>query len=413
MNGYVIQTELYKIFSKKHLWILAAFFTVFFFLISLQAKDNIEVEYPLRSLQNSLAKAAENPEFLKKADILALKWNKKSESIEAMSTETKEFLPADIITYTEQFRNVFIRSGSVADILNSDILQEAQYYRERQDDRRAETERLKNELASMQNRGETGSFAHRMAEKEYQLYKTAPEIQPNLTRWSEFADLNKTYLPVFIAFLVILGLCGIYSDEYSNKTQSALLTSRNGRAGVFGGKLIAGFIYTAAVVAFFQLIGFGVYAFVYGLPGENIPLASLPQLYLSPYHLSVLSYYLFQILGSFVGAFALAAIVMCLSSLAKNALFPFFLSGGIFAAGFVLKKLITFSAGESTLLTFPAELSIFITMSWQEIVAHYRVTDLFGSPVSTVWVNLCVTVLVMIAALLLCFRFYTKKQVKN
>jgi hypothetical protein len=93
-------------------------------------------------------------------------------------------------------------------------------------------------------------------------------------------------------------------------------------------------------------------------------------------------------------------------------LFPFFLSGGIFVAGFVLKKLVALGAGESTLLTFPAELSIFMTMSWQELVAHSRVTDLFGVPVSTVWVNLCVTVLVMIAALLLCFRFYTKKQVK-
>ncbi len=104
---------------------------------------------------------------------------------------------------------------------------------------------------------------------------------------------------------------------------------------------------------------------------------------------------------------------MCLSSLAKNALFPFFLSGGVFAAGFVLKKLITLGAGESTLLTFPAELSLFLTTSWQELVSHYRVTNLFGTPVPTVWVNLCVTVLVMIIALFLCFRFYTKKQVKN
>lgn len=413
MNGYVIKTELYKIFSKKYLWVVALFFTVFFALVSLQAKDSIEVQYPLESLQGSLAQAAENPEFLKKADVLALKWSKKSESIKTMSKETKEFLPPDIIAYTEKFRNVFVRGGSVADILNYDIVQEAQYYLQRQNDRQAETERLQNELASMQSMGETESFSYRMTKQEYQLYATAPKIQPNLTRWGEFADLNKTLLPVFIAFLVILGLCGIYSDEYANRTQSEMLTSRDGRAGVFGGKLIAGFIYTAVVTAFFQLVGFGVYAVIFKSPGEDIPLASLPQFYMMPYHFSAQSYYLFQIAGSFLGAFALAAVVMCLSALAKNALFPFFLSGGIFVAGFALKKLVALGAGKSTLLTFPAELSIFMTMSWQELVAHYRVTDLFGNPVSTVWVNLCVAVLVMVAALLLCFRFYTKKQVKN
>ena len=413
MNGYVIKTELYKIFSRKYLWIAAAFLTVFFSLISLQARDGIGVRYPLAQFQDVVKQEAQKDDFIQKAEALEEKENASDKGIEAISEDMKAILPESVVAYTEQFRGITNHNKSVADLLNSAVIGEIRYYRERLDDRQAEMGRLKNELASMQNKGETGSFAYKIAEREYQLYETAPEIEPNLTHWGEFADFNKTLLPVFIAFLVILGLCGIYSDEYTNKTQSALLTSRDGRAGVFGGKLISGFTYTASVTVLFQLIGFGVYAFIYGLPGENIPLASLPQFYMSPYHLSVQSYYFFQILGSLIGAFALAAIVMCLSSLAKNALFPFFLSGGIFVAGFALQKLGTLGAGKSTFLTFPAELSIFMTMSWQEIVAHYRVTDLFGIPVSTAWVNLCVTVLVMIAALLLCFRFYTKKQVKN
>ena len=413
MNGYVIKTELYKIFSKKHLWIVALFFAVFFSLISLQARGGIGVRYPLTQFQDVVKQEAQKDDFIQKAETLEEKENSSNKGIEAISGDMKAILPESIVSYTEQFREETDHGVSVADILNEATIDEIRYYRARLDDRQTEITKLQTELATMQNRDETGSFAYKADGREYQLYITALKIEPNLTHWGEFADLNKTYLPVFVAFLVILGLCGIYSDEYSNKTQSALLTSRNGRAGVFGGKLIAGFVYTAAVVAFFQLVGFGVYAVIYGLPGKDIPLASLPVFYMSPYHFSTESYYLFQILGSFLGAFALAAIVMCLSALAKNALFPFFLSGGISAAGFVFKKLISLGAGESTLLTFPAELSIFMTMSWQEIVAHYRVTDLFGVPVSTVWVNLCVTVLVMIAALLLCFRFYTKKQVKN
>ena len=413
MNGYVIKTELYKIFSRKYIWFAALFFTAFLALISLQMMDSIEVRHPLTQFEDAVAQVAGEEDLAQKVEALDQKEENSGEGLNAVGEDMKALLPESIVSYTEQFRGETDHGVSVADRLNNLAIAYALHYRERLNDRRAETEKLKSELISMESRGEAGSFAYRMTEREYQLYASAPEIRPDLTNWGDFVDLNATFLPLCIAFLVILGLCGIYSDEYSNKTQSALLTSRNGRAGVFGGKLIAGFTYASAVTVFFQLVGFGLYSFVYGLPDKNALLASLAQFYMSPYHLSARSYYLFQIAGSFLGAFALAAVVMCLSSLAKNALFPFFLSGGIFVSGVVLKNLITLGAGQSTLLTFPAELSIFMTMSWQELVAHSRVTDLFGVPVSTVWVNLCVTVLVMIAALLLCFRFYTKKQVKN
>ena len=417
MNGYVIKTELYKIFSKKYLYAVAAFFVVFLSLITAQDLDSIGTRYSLARFHDVVIQAAKADDFVPKAKALEEKVNSGGKGIAAFSEDMKELLPESIVSYTEQYRGETRHGVSVADILNETMIDEIRYYRERLDDRRAETERLQNELASLESKGETGSFAYQMAEREYQLYVTAPQIEPDLSRWDEFVDLNHTYLSLDIAFLVILGLCGIYSDEYANRTQSEMLTSRDGRAGVFGGKLIAGFIYTAVVTAFFQLVGFGVYRFVYGPPGEDLPLASLPGFYMSPYPLSTLEFYRLQILGSFLGAFALAAIVMCLSALAKNALFPFFLSGAVFAGGLLFRKMVrgmnALGAGESTLLTFPAELSIFMTMSLRELVARFRVTNLFGNPVSTVWVSFGATVLVMAVALLLCFRFYTKKQVKN
>mgnify|MGYP000984411711 CR=1 FL=1 len=414
MNGYVVRTELYKIFSKKYLYAVAAFFVVFIFLLTAQFVDSVEVRYPLAQFRDIAAKAGKDDEFIRKAAALDKKLQDSGKGFDFVSEDMKAILPKSIVSYTEQFRGKIAEGGtSVADILNRDAIDEIQWYRERLDDRRAQTEKLKSELDSMQNRGTTGSFAYKTAEREYRLYTTAPEIRPNVTNWEEFVDLNHAYLPLCIAFLVILGLCGIYSDEYANKTQSELLTSRNGRAGVFGDKLIAGFLYTAVVVTFFQLAGFGIYAAVYGLPGEDISLASLPWFYMSPYHLSARTYYFFQIFGSFLGAFALAAIVMCLSSLAKNALPPFFVSGVVFVSGLFLRKASTFGSGGNTLFTLPAQLSIFMTMSLKEIAARFRAVDLFGIPVSTVWVNLCVTTLVIMAALLLCFRFYTKKQVKN
>lgn len=413
MSGYVIKTELYKIFSKKYIFAVAAFFVVFVSFITVQSLDSVEVRYPLTQFMDVAAQTGQNNAFIQKAEALNKKWQTSEKGIDAFSEDMKELLPESIVLYTEQFRGETKHGISVADILNEAMIDEIRYYRARLDDRRAETEKLKSELDSMQNKGETGSFAYKTAEREYQLYETAPAIEPNLTNWEKFVDLNQTYLPLCIAFLVILGLCGIYSDEYSNKTQSALLTSRNGRAGVFGGKLIAGFVYAATVVVFFQLAGFVIYASIYGPPGKDTLFASLPWFYMSPYHLSAQSYYFLQIVGSFLGAFALAAIVMCLSSLARNALPPFFISGAIFASGLIFRKMSAFGSGGSTLLTLPAELSIFMTMSLKEIVARYRAVDLFGIPVSTVWVNLTVTVLVTILALLLCFRFYTKKQVKN
>lgn len=413
MNGYVIRTELYKIFSKKYLYAVAAFFIVFFSFISAQVLDSAKARYPLAQFVDVAAQAGQGDSFIQGAKALDQKFQSSGDGISAFSEDMKKLLPKSIVSYTEQFRGKAEHEQSVSDILNLKAINEIEFYRERLEDRQAETEKLKNELISMRSRGKTDSFAYKTAEQEYYLYITAPAIQPNFTSWEEFVDLNQTYLPLCIAFLVILGLCGIYSDEYSSKTQAALLTSKNGKAGVFGNKLIAGFVYTAVIVTFFQLVGFCIYACIYGLPGKDIPFATLPWFYMSPYHLSAQSYYFLQIAGSFLGAFALAAIVICLSSLARNAVLPFFTSGVIFAGGLLLRTMSTFGAGESTLRTLPAELNISMTMSPKVIVAHFRAVNLFGVPIPTVWLNWFATALVTVLALLLCFRFYTKKQVKN
>ena len=217
MSGYVIKTELYKIFSKKYIFAVAAFFVVFVSFITVQSLDSVEVRYPLTQFMDVAAQMGQNNAFIQKAEALNKKWQTSEKGIDAFSEDMKELLPESIVLYTEQFRGETKHGISVADILNEAMIDEIRYYRARLDDRRAETEKLKSELDSMQNKGETGSFAYKTAEREYQLYETAPAIEPNLTNWEKFVDLNQTYLPLCIAFLVILGLCGIYSDEYSNK----------------------------------------------------------------------------------------------------------------------------------------------------------------------------------------------------
>jgi len=41
-------------------------------------------------------------------------------------------------------------------------------------------------------------------------------------------------LPLLIAFVVILGVAGVYTGEYTSKMHGILLTTKNGRSELFG-----------------------------------------------------------------------------------------------------------------------------------------------------------------------------------
>jgi len=62
-----------------------------------------------------------------------------------------------------------------------------------------------------------------------QQYTHMPKMEPNLTRWDDWIDINHSMLPLLIGFVILLGTSGVYSNEYSSKMHGTLLTTKNGR----------------------------------------------------------------------------------------------------------------------------------------------------------------------------------------
>lgn len=57
MNFEMLGTELYKIFSKKVVWISMAAFIMLFFALKIQMRDMVGVKYTLEPMRAELAGA--------------------------------------------------------------------------------------------------------------------------------------------------------------------------------------------------------------------------------------------------------------------------------------------------------------------------------------------------------------------
>ena len=405
MNITIIRTEFYKIVSKKYLWIFLILFSAIFALFTFQFKDKASVQYSLQPIRSEIQQATGSEklgEIIRDAD-----YNSSYEDI-------KPLLAASAFEYIEQYRNVSYHATSVASLLENEVAYKICNYYERLDNRQNEIQTLQDNLAEMQKNGTSSSFLYKAQTKLLSMYGNAGKIELNLENWDKISDINYAWMvPACTMLIILLGLAGVYSDEYTNKTQSALLTAKKGRQGIFLSKLIAGTLFSFLCVLYFQLFALLITGIVYGFPSMNISLMSLYGFKLTPFAWSALKFYLIQVLGSLIAAFTMGALTMCVSVYCKNALLPFFLAGAYYGGTFIWAKMIVLPQYVATPLSLPAELSPFMLQSVTDLVSTGRFINLFGIAVPTIHANIIVNLLIALVSLLFCYRGYVRKQVKD
>ena len=405
MNLAMIRTEFYKIVCKKYLWIFAIFFSIIFALFSFQFKDKASVQYSLQPIHDELHQAVDNKDLGNRI---------RTAGYESSYDVIKPFLAASAVDYIEQYRNVSCHGTSVASLLENEVAYKICNYYERLDNRQNEIQTLQDSLAEMQKNGTSSSFLYKAQTKLLSMYGNDGKIELNLESWDKISDINYAWMvPACTMLIILLGLAGVYSDEYINKTQSALLTAKKGRQGVFLSKLIAGTLFSFLCVIYFQLFTLLITKIVYGFPSVNISLMSLYGFKLTPFSWSAPKFYLIQVLGSLFAAFTMGALIMCLSVYCKNALLPFFLAGAYYGGTFIWVKTIILPQYVTTLLSLPAELSPFMLQSITDLVSAGRFINLFGNAVPTIYANIIFNLLIALVSLLLCYRGYVRKQVKD
>lgn len=398
MNARMLKTELYKICSKKVIWISLAAFLALFFALKFQMLNKVGVKYTLEPMRSDLTGAVENENF---HDFV------RSMDYSCSLDELKQYIPGTVFDFIEQYKS----NDRVYRSLNSDLVGTINNYYERIDNRTAYISGLAEDVAASD-----GSSLARVKAKLLQVYQnTQVDIELNLeSSANNFIDINHSAVfPSLIMLIIIVGLASIYSDEYTSGTQSTLLTSRKGRRGVFFSKLCAAWIFITAIVVIMELFYMIITAICYHAPNATISAASTYGLSLTTYSGSVSAFCFRQILGTLLAGYTLGSIVMCISVFSKNALIPFFVAGLYYGGTALYANAITFPSYLSSIWSFPGELSLFMLQTQYELVSAGHYTNVFGLFLPTLTVNVIFNLLVAFTCSFICYRAYTRKQVKG
>ncbi len=398
MNMRMLKTELYKIYSKRVIWIAMIVFLGLFLVLKLQFIEKVGVKYTFEPMRSELSAAVANEDFHEFV---------RSKEYRCSFDEITQFIPQSVIDYIEQNKDYERAYNSLV----VDLVSSVNNYFERIDLRATHIAELADDVAKSD-----GSVLTKAKAKLLETYQnTKVKMELNLeSSANNFIDINHAVVfPGLIMLVIVVGLAGIYSDEYTSGTQAALLTSRKGRRGVFLSKLCAAAIYIINVVLVMELFYMVVTAICYHAPNSTISAASTYGLYLTTYPGTVYGFCIRQILGTLLAGFTLGSIIMCLSALSKNALIPFFVAGAYYGGTALYANTIIFPAYLSSLWSLPGELSLFMLQTQYELVAAGHYTSVFGLLVPTLTLNVIFNAAIMIVCLLLCYRAYTRKQVKN
>ncbi len=390
----MFKNEFYKIVAKKYIWIFVLVLAIFYVFILTDTKDSFGVVYSdaLQPVFEEINEAAYTPEI--REYIIKNGYDIKIDDIE-------HFLSPKIAATVDIYKGSTYHGYDVAKTLWEEGVKNRIVNLVK---RNVTRENIINQL-----RADSDNPLNRYLLKQY---SNMPKIEANLTRWDDWIDTNKTLLPGMIAFVIILSISGVYSNEYANKMHGILLTSKKGRKEVFWSKFAVSILFSVSCVIAFQLLNAGILTWMYGIPFTDTPLNSLSLFYKMPTTLTAQQMYIMQLAGSMVGAMVLTAVVLCISSFCRENILSFFISCLYFGCGFILSN--TLEGGYlSSLITLPGEVSTFSLMSLVDVLGSGKVLVVSDTVVPTVLITIAVQLCIMVVAIALTYFFYTRKEISR
>lgn len=398
MNIQMLKTELYKLFTKKIIWVSMFAFMGLFLFIKIPMANKIGVKYTLEPLRPELSQVVSNENFHE-----FMRENNYNCSLDEMNG----FIPKEIFEYIEKHSENERIYTSLKNNLRTAIIN----YFEKTDTRAEYIKSLSEDINKTADISEYKAKCKLLSE----LKNNDVKIELNLeSSANNFIDINHSMVfPCSIMLVILIGISGIYSDEYTNGTQSVLLTSKNGRKGVFFSKFCASVIFIVFTVFIMESFFIFVTAIVFHSPKNTITAASTYQFYLTAYSGTVLEFCLKQILGTVLSCFTLCCIAMTISVCSKNSLIPFFTAGIYYGGTALYANIIEFPKYLSNIYSVAGEFSLFMLQTQVELTAEGHYTNCFGIIIPTIYANIIFNVILSIVSLIFCCKVYTRKQVIN
>lgn len=88
--------------------------------------------------------------------------------------------------------------------------------------------------------------------------------------WENFYSILSQDIGLFLAIIIIFGLCNVFTSEYSLSVDAFLLSSKKGRGTLASGKIIAALIYTVLCFVVYVLLALLISFIFLGAEGMNV-----------------------------------------------------------------------------------------------------------------------------------------------
>lgn len=268
-------------------------------------------------------------------------------------------------------------------------------------------EMLQQSINKLKAQGQIG-FTYRADTLEYNMMKHLPYIGFGHYNGASnmIVDFFKTYGLIIFGAIILVGLSPIFSEEYSLGTDSFLLTTKRGRRQLVTAKLLASVLYVLVMEGILLVVNVASNLCLFDIGGFNYPLQSIA-LYSAPFHLTVGQYIGVAVLIQLLGGIAFGFLIMLFSSFNRSTLVTFFVSAGIF----VLPELIVLMFGQKhwaqTLMNFSYTGLIQVSRLFKSFVAN----NVFGYPVLYPILIIGLAILVSVPIVWLTCRGYCRHQV--
>lgn len=266
---------------------------------------------------------------------------------------------------------------------------------------------LKNTITKLKNKN---SYTYKQKELEYNYLKAIkPPIKNSYSSLWMYV-FNHNYVYILSAFLIILGVSPIFSEEYVSKVDALILTSKNGRISIVKAKILATltFIVIISLTAciFQTILAIGIL----GNGNWNNPIQINSEYESIAYPLSMISYFLIQFFTNLIANIALGLSILAISAKASNLIIPAF-TGTI--------AVVAVPIIETIQASFPKWLNNTLDFYYIKYIysdclyKNFKAFNILGKPILYPYLAFILMFFVSISCILIINRLFISHKVSN
>ncbi|NFV13506.1 ABC transporter permease [Clostridium sp. FAM 1755] len=367
----LLKQELYKIFSKKYLFLILALmllFTYGFDLVTVARGSTDNTYKYTKPFEGSVSKEKEDKIYR----LFKSNENKDKDS------EITRIYKNMWYSYLEQTRPRFV---AISDVLKeaNPLFKNKKFDKTPHDFKGYKLNDLNKDLKELKKAGKENTYEYKNKNKANNMYKKLSEPKFFYKEaWDYIDGFIIDFNISIVVIMILLGVSPIFSEEYKTKVATIILSSKKGRRECVRAKILASIIYAIFVAFICNFISTILITKIYGIQGFNSPMQSLYDFSCSPYNFTISQFFVKLFFTSLIGSILFVLLILIISNITKSSMMTFFISSFIFAFPMILQKVV----GMSNVWWKKPLISLSITqiINAREIYKVFSTINIFGQP---------------------------------